>query len=67
MVYLRVGGWAMVVEDHWIGPVNYKNKYGRVVMMTRKKIVIDFPGHKQFEDIPRIKVVAYQPPNKEIT
>ncbi|AXH70035.1 hypothetical protein HWB80_gp106 [Streptomyces phage Karimac] len=66
MAYLRVGGWAMVVEDHWIGRENYKNRYGRVVMMTRSKIVIDFPGLKQFEDVPRKKIVAYQPPNQEI-
>ncbi|WXW92674.1 hypothetical protein SEA_ENYGMA_222 [Streptomyces phage Enygma] len=66
MVYLRVGGWAMVVEDHWIGPTNYKNRYGRVLIITRRKVVILFPGNNDPVDVSINKVVAYQPPDKEI-
>ncbi|QNN98412.1 hypothetical protein SEA_LILMARTIN_200 [Streptomyces phage LilMartin] len=66
MAILRVGGWAMVVEDHWIGKENYKNRYGRVVMIARKWVSIDFPGLKQFENVSRNKIVAFQPPDEEI-
>jgi hypothetical protein len=66
MAILRVGGWAMVVEDHWIGPKNYKNKYGRVVLITRKWVCIDFPDRKDFENVSRKKIVPYDPPKQEI-
>lgn len=56
----------MVVEDHWIGPTNYKNKYGRVMLITRKFVMIDFPGVKNPVDVPKKKVVAYRPTQKEI-
>jgi len=66
VAYLRVGGWAMVVEDHWIGPINYKNKYGRVVLLTRKSVTLDFDGKYDWVKIPTKKIVAYDPPNREV-
>ncbi len=66
MTHLRVAGWAMVVEDHWIGPTNYKNRYGRVLIITRKKVVILFPGNDDPVDVPIKKVVGFKPPQKEI-
>jgi hypothetical protein len=56
----------MVVENHYVGPVNYKNKYGRVLLMTRKWALIEFPGLGD-EKIALKKLIPYTPPKREIT
>lgn len=61
MPILRVGGRAMVVEDHFINDMNYKNRHGRVIMITRKVCVIDFPDVDKFQSVPINKVVGYKP------
>jgi hypothetical protein len=57
MAHLRVGGRAMVVESHIVKGTEYKNKSGRILMITRKLVLIDF-GSAGSHHIPKDKVIA---------
>lgn len=56
MAYLRVGGMAMVCESHEQYGREWKNKSGRVLMMTKKLVSLDMKDC--VIHVPKKKVVA---------
>lgn len=56
MAYIRVGGRAQVVESHVVNGTDYKNWTGRILIVARKYVMLDFGSNRTIK-VPLDKVI----------